>query len=220
MKPLLICFAVICISTPALGQLGTTPIPKFDHSFDPECGSLANRGGHGPFDYRQVNQDEKDLVENVHFNPQERMLNTPRGYSDRLIWGEFDYTLRAFPNNTRALVAIDRLSIMLKSDKPPEARYSAKCYFLRAIKFMPDDANVRMLYGIYLIKRDKASDAIEQLAEAEKLAPDDRNLLYNIGLAYFKAKNYSKAKEYAEQAYALGYPLPGLRNLLQKAGKW
>lgn len=199
-------------------QLGVTPIPRFDRSVDVECGGLAN--AHGPFDYRQVNQDEKNLVENVHFNAQERMIRTPRARTDPLIWGEFDYTLRAFPNNIRALAAIDRLSEILKNDKPPGARYSANCYFLRAIKFTPDDANVHLLYGFYLIRRNKAADAISHLIEADRLSSNDRNVLYNLGLAYFKAKDYTKAKDYAERAYALGFPLPGLRNMLKRAGKW
>lgn len=200
------------------GQIGTTPIAKFDPSFDPECGSLAN--AHGPFDYRKVNQDEKNLVENVHFNPQERMLNTPEARTNVYLWGEFDYTLRAFPNNPRALAAIDRLSEILHTDKPPKARYSAHCYFRRAVKFAPDDAAVRLMYGFYLLRRNKLDDALSQLLEAETMAPDDRNVLYNLGLAYFKTKNYDKAREYAGRAYQLGFPLPGLRNMLERAGKW
>ena len=177
-------------------------------------------GGHGPFDYRQVNQDEKELVELYHFNPQEQMLNTSRARTDPRIWGEFDYTLRAFPNNRRALAAVDRLSQILKTDKPVGARYSAKCYFLRAVKFTPDDINVRLLYAFYLIRRNKIADALVQLEEAERLSPEDRSILYNLGLAYFRAKDYAKSRDYAERAYERGYPLPGLRNLLQRAGKW
>jgi len=213
-------FGILTVHFSCYAQLGQTPIPKFDHSVDPECGGLANFLGHGPFDYRKVNQEEKDLVENFHFTPQERMINTSKALTDNRIWGEFDYTLRAFPNNPRALAAVDKLSLILKTDKPPEARYSAKCYFLRAIKFMPDDVNARVLYVFYLIRRNKMPDAAAQLVEVEKLAPEDRNTLYNMGLAYFKVKDYAKSKEYAERAYALGYQLPGLRNLLQGAGKW
>lgn len=217
MRPILFLWLMIA-NISCYAQLGSTPIPKFDRTVDAECGGLAN--AHGPFDYRQVNQAEKDLVENVHFNAQERMLSTPQGRTDILIWGEFDYTLRAFPNNPRALAAVDRLSQILHNDKPIRARYSANCYFLRAIKFTPDDAHVHLLYGFYLLRRNKTVEALAQLAEAEKLAPDDRNVIYNIGLAYFKANDYEKSKDYAEKAYALGFPLPGLRNMLQRAGKW
>lgn len=220
MKPrkLIVFLGLMAIHLLCHAQRVQTQIPKFDHSIDPVCGGLAN--AHGPFDYRMVTQEEKDLVENVHFNPQEMMLTTSQGRTDSLIWGEFDYTLRAFPNNPRALAAVDRLSQILQSEKPVRARYSANCYFLRAIKFTPDDANVRLLYGFYLIRRNKVAEALVQLAEAEKWSPDDRNVFYNMGLAYFKAKEYEKSREYAEKAYALGFPLPGLRNMLERAGKW
>lgn len=211
---------IITFNTSCFAQLGVTQIPKFDRSIDPECGGLANVMGHGPFDYRQVNQAEKDLVENVHLNAQESMLNTSKARTDPRIWGEFDYTLRAFPNNLRALAAIDRLSEILRTDKPVGARYSARCYFFRAVKFTPDDVNVRLLYGFYLIKRNKINDALVHLAEAEKLSPEDRNVLYNMGLAYFKVKDYAKARDYAQRAYQLGFPLPGLRNMLQRVGQW
>jgi hypothetical protein len=33
-------------------------------------------------------------------------------------------------------------------------------------------------------------------------------------------KDYELAKTYAKKAYELGFPLPGLKNQLIKAGKW
>jgi TPR repeat protein len=50
--------------------------------------------------------------------------------------------------------------------------------------------------------------------------PDNATAHYNLGLLYFDKKNYSKAKVHAEKAYALNFPLPGLRNRLKKVGKW
>jgi tetratricopeptide (TPR) repeat protein len=202
----------------ASSVVSATDIPRFDTSVDPVCGGLAN--SFGPYDYRKVTQMERDLVENVHFNDQLRMLDTPRAHTDILIWGEFDYTLRAFPNHPKALGAIDRLSIILKNEKPQRARYTAECYFQRAVKFTPDDSQVRLAYGLYLIKRNRPADAIVQLEAAGTLAPDSRNVAYNLGLAYFKLKDYAKAREYAKRAYDQGYPLPGLRNLLEKEGQW
>jgi len=37
---------------------------------------------------------------------------------------------------------------------------------------------------------------------------------------YADLKNYPLAREEARQAYKLGYPLPGLRNKLEKLGEW
>ena len=37
---------------------------------------------------------------------------------------------------------------------------------------------------------------------------------------YVKKKEYEKASAHAQKAYALGFPLPGLKNKLKAAGKW
>ena len=52
------------------------------------------------------------------------------------------------------------------------------------------------------------------LKTAIELEPDNATINYNLGLLYLKAKDYDKAAEYADKAYALGFPLPGLRNQL------
>jgi tetratricopeptide (TPR) repeat protein len=77
-----------------------------------------------------------------------------------------------------------------------------------------------MIYAVYLNKIGKLKEALEQLEVAEKADSDNANLNYNIGLVYFDLKNYEKALYFAHRAYELGFPLPGLRNKLQKAGKW
>jgi tetratricopeptide (TPR) repeat protein len=41
---------------------------------------------------------------------------------------------------------------------------------------------------------------------------------YALGLAYFEAKQYEKSRKYARQAYAQGYPLPGLGQKLAHEG--
>ena len=43
---------------------------------------------------------------------------------------------------------------------------------------------------------------------------------YNLGLIYLELGDADRALEQAHAAYALGYPLPGLRNRLQRMGKW
>jgi len=77
-----------------------------------------------------------------------------------------------------------------------------------------------MLYGIYLARIGDNDDAIEQLELAEKDAPSDANVLYNLGLLYFDKKNYDKALAYAKRAYKRGFPLPGLKNKLAGVGRW
>jgi Tfp pilus assembly protein PilF len=99
-------------------------------------------------------------------------------------------------------------------------KWPVECYFNRAIRFAPDDAAVRATYGTYLLALGKTDDAVGMFADAVGMAPEDPTINYNAGLAYFKKKDYAKAREHAKKAYALGFPLPGLKNKLVEAGKW
>jgi tetratricopeptide (TPR) repeat protein len=178
------------------------------------CGPLIN--AYGPYDYRK-DKDKLTVVENFHFNSRVEQLVS--GMSGSL-GGDIDYTLRAFPNHHRALMSVARLGEKLKTDKPPGAGYTVSCYFERAIRFQPDDGMARVIFATYLAKTGKNSEAIEQMQAAEQSLGDNANLHYNLGLAYLSVKNYDKALEHAHIAYRLGFPLPGLRNLLTRQGKW
>jgi tetratricopeptide (TPR) repeat protein len=178
------------------------------------CGDIAN--AYGPYDYR-TDKDKLGIVEKNHFDA--GVENLSRGISAYL-GGDIDYTLRAFPNHHRALAAMTRLSEKLKTEQPPQARYTVTCYYERAVRFRPDDGTVRMLYAVYLAKRGKAAEAVQHLKVAEEVVGENANLHYNMGLAYLDLKDYDRALAHAHRAYALGFPLPGLRNRLQRAGKW
>ena len=84
----------------------------------------------------------------------------------------------------------------------------------------PNDAIVRMVYGNYLLKAGQMNDAVEQLQAAADLDPENPTNSYNAGLEYIQKKDYDKARIHAKRAYELGFPLPGLKNQLIKAGKW
>jgi len=77
-----------------------------------------------------------------------------------------------------------------------------------------------MLYGLYLHRLGKLEQSLEKYQTAERLAPNDANLLYNIGLVHFDRKNYSESHRYAVRAYSHGIGLPGLKRKLQQAGHW
>ena len=136
------------------------------------------------------------------------------------IGGDLDYTLRAFPNHHVALMAMAKLGEKQKTAKPPGAKYGVECYFQRAIRFRNDDEIVRILYASYLSKAGKRAEALSQLNEASQLGSDSANANYNMGLIFYELKEYDKALTYAHKAYHLGFPLPGLRDKLKKAGKW
>jgi tetratricopeptide (TPR) repeat protein len=178
------------------------------------CGELKNH--YGPFDYRSRGPGGFELVEGAHFTPD--VENGVRG-STGLVGGDIDYTLRAIPNHHRALTAIGNISLRGKTVQLPGARYPTECYFERAVRFAPDDGLVRAAYGNYLAALGKTEQAIGMVQTGADLAPDNGTINYNLGLLYMKVKNYDKAAEYADKAYAQGFPLPGLRNQLAQVRK-
>ena len=187
-----------------------------------DCGSLEN--SYGPYDYTNPKDVESKLnrVERAHFDKGvedlKGHLTTPGGKNQ--LAGDIAYTLRAFPNHHRALYAMVRLHIKNK-DKPGRLmQYSADCWFNRATRFKPDDGVVYMLYGLYLSRMADYEDALVQYRHAESLLPDSAEVAYNMGLLFAKTEDYESAMRYANKAYSLGYPLPGLRNKLKRANAW
>jgi hypothetical protein len=197
-----------------------------------DCGELRNFGDIGPWDYADPSSSVRDgenpmgrikRVENVHFNPEMKMLNTKRFSIERLT-GEIHYTLRVFPNHPEALVAISRLERMAGGKLPQRSatvftpKISAYCFFDRAIRFRPEDKAVRYSYAIHLHQNRKYQEALEQYRLAESQYEDDRIFQYNIGLLYADIKNWEKAAEHAQRAYSSGVTFAALRQRLEKAG--
>jgi len=179
------------------------------------CGNLKN--AFGPKDYRTISTFDRNLVEGAHFTTD---VETLKAGITGTVGSEIDYTLRAIPNHPRALMSMSRLGEKLKTDKAPQARYSVDCYFQRAIAFTPDDGNVHMVFGLHLLRKDKYREAIAELERARELSGGNANIHYNLGLAYFAVGETDRALTEAKAAYELGFPLPGLRDKLKRAGKW
>jgi len=181
------------------------------------CGELKN--AYGPFDYmdRFNHLGQLNIVENFHFTSSvENLISGESGY----LGGDLNYTLRAWPNHHRALVSLVRYSVKEKSTHLPHMKYPVECYFDRAIRMNMKDAQVRSIYSAFLSHQNRNKEALEQLEVAASLEPDNPLFLYNLGLQYFKMGQYDKANDYANRAYALDFPLPGLRNKLKQVGKW
>lgn len=189
-----------------------------------EGGCPILRHGYGPFDYRVATKEQLRLVEGAHFFPNVENLreNTKHPNRDYIVvpGGEIDYTLRAFPNHHRALMAASKLSLRDRSDRPKGLKAPVDCYFQSALAFRPDDSYVMMIYGIHLSRVGKTKEALEYFDKAKLIGDDSANLHYNLGLAYFQLKRYDDALDSAHKAYAAGFPLPGLKNMLVRAGKW
>lgn len=199
------------LSTTGLAHSASYPVNESN------CGSLYGMGI-GPLEYRNAaGSDVLKMVEGAHFTPGVESLT--KG-STGSFGGDIDYTLRAYPNHYRALGAMSRLQFKEKNIQPYGAHWPVACYFERAIRWRPADANVRLVYGVHLLKEGNRTEGIEQLEEAIKLGLDTGNGHYNLALALFDAGDIEKAVRHAVRAYRLGYSLPALREKLRKIGKW
>lgn len=194
----------------------SAPLAAQNDMRDIECGALEN--AYGPFDYTDAGERSEKLpiVEQFHFNAD--VENLRRGQSSSIM-GDLDYTLRAFPNHHRALNAMARYQLANPTAAVAPYR-SADCYFNRAIRWRPGDGTVRMIYGTYLLKRGEREAALQRYQEAVQLLPDSAEAHYNMGLLQVELKRFDRALEHAHKAYALGYPLQGLKNRLKRAGAW
>ncbi|MBA4218626.1 MAG: hypothetical protein C0460_14995 [Methylibium sp.] len=171
----------------------------------------------GPFDYRTAPQQRRDIVEDFHFTPQVEQL---RAGMTGPVGGDISYTLGAFPNHPRAIVAMMRLVDKLKQDPAPGAMMSMECYFLRGIRFAPDDLVFRMQYGLFLMSRNRMQDALNTVDVVAKEAGDNAFTHFNAGMLYFDMKEYDKALVQAHRVIALGFERPELRDKLKSVGRW
>lgn len=187
-----------------------------------ECGSLENK--YGPWDYTNSGHftDRLPVVEGNHFTVEVETLegHNKCGGNGCMLANDIDYTLRAFPNHHRALMSMARYHLrgMDKTGKPLPMK--ADCYFERAIRFTPRDGTVRGIYGYYLNKIGKPEEALEQFEVALSISGDSAEAHYNAGLIYADLRRYPDARKHAYRAYELGFPLPGLRRKLERAGEW
>jgi hypothetical protein len=202
----LICAALIGLSSHA----------AFGQAANFACGSLEN--AYGPYDYRTT-KSKLHIVERYHFTPEVEALI--RGKSGGRIGADLDYTLRAFPNHHRALLALMRYGEKAKSPQPYDLPHPVECYFERALRFRPDDTLARMIYAQFLATKKRAPEADRQLEIASASADDDNGFShYNIGLIYFDLKNYPKALVQAHMALKLGFAQTGLKDKLKGVGQW
>ncbi|MDR0775286.1 MAG: hypothetical protein LBE81_01420 [Azonexus sp.] len=195
--------------------------------YDAECLPLHRAAKHGPFDYNKATLAERHLVERPHFDEHYQAYRLGKGIlqkkTDHIIEtpaAGFSYTLWAFPNHPLALAAMEDIAFKQKKDTPPGAQLKVHCYFQRAVRFTPEDPLVRSLYGYYYARRGKKQEAMMQLAKAESLDSGIADVAVYSAFAYFEISEFNKSLEAAKQAYQLGYQLPGLRNKLERAGKW
>lgn len=168
-------------------------------------------------DYRTASASVLRLVNDNHFN--EDVEAGVKGMTGS-VGGDLDYTLRKIPNHKRALNTALMLAPRYPNGKIPGALLPYECYFERAIRYFPDDSTGWLMYGRFSYQRGNIAQALEMLKKAQQLSPEDPTINYNLGLVYAKQKQFEQALPYAQKAYALQFPLPGLKQMLVAAGKW
>lgn len=208
--PIVRLVAALSLLTGASAALAQRPAPP-----PAGCGEINNL--YGPFDYRTAHESRRALVENAHF---------PRGVQTltKRATGEFGhdigYTLAVFPNHHRAILVMERLSSLERSDPPRGADMTIDCYYARGMAYTPDDHVFRMLYVSFLIRRDRLDEANKFLDYVVAQADDNPLTLFNAGMLFVDMKNYDKALIQAHKVMALGMTRPELRERLTAVGRW
>lgn len=142
------------------------------------------------------------MVDKAHFTP-DVVQNLFRGHSTARLEGDLDYTLRAFPNHHRALLAMARFQLLHQNNFPNNLT-PAECYLQRAAVFSPNDPNIPFLYGFYLHREGLYNKALSQYKKSERMAPDNPTLHYYMAKLYLETDEKGKATQHAERASSLG----------------
>lgn len=162
-------------------------------------------------------QARVNIVESNHFIPVVEQLI--RGQTAPLP-RDIAFVLRNIPNHYRALNAMSRWQATNPIPFEPDMAapiWTTACYFQRAIDWRPTDYRLRLLYASHLQKLKRFGDARAQYVRVEAMGFESADVYYNRGLLELDAGDLKLAQAYADKAYSMGYPLPGLRNRLQRA---
>ena len=184
------------------------------------------RGGRenfGPYDYLQRHKltAELGIVERYHFGPQvEQLIGGMRTGEAQSVPSDINYTLRAWPNHHRALNSIIQYQLIKLGGKKSLRFPSAECYLQRAIKFSPEDSITRMLYANLLQRTGHKKLALGQYEKALTIQPKGIQIKYNLALLLVDLKKYFFDDTDTTEIYTKGFPLPGLKDKLRKAGYW
>jgi len=177
--------------------------------------------GYGPYDYTKADERDKiPVVEQHHFTPEvEHHIKGKSGY----VTSDLDYTLRAIPNHSKALLSVIRYQAKLNNKilhNPMPLMSPVECYLQRAIHFSPKDVGSYSLYAYYMKESGKPEKAAEIYQKALTISPNNAKLAYSYSLLLIEQKQYEKALDYAKKAYAHGKPPEGLKNKLMQLKIW
>ena len=172
-----------------------------------------------PIDFNKANDyypargsNQLKVVELYHLGPCEKWLRA-RNYQQT--YNECDFILKIFPNHPQALVLV--LEACERWNSP---LCNASDLLDRAVAVNPAAPLTFVIEGMHQHRMHQYGRAIQSYQHALDLDPSLMNAHYNLALTYVETRQFDLANEHAQQAYALGATLPGLRNMLQASGHW
>ena len=133
--------------------------------------------------------------------------------------GETNYVLPRIPPSVPVhwkMLTIQSRALYVSGKKQP-----AIDALKQIIRRKPDLVDGYVVLGNFLYKEGKYAEAREVLqAGLEKVPTPTAEMHYFLGMIMLKQGSFDGARDHAQKAYKLGYPLPGLRNKLKAAGHW
>jgi tetratricopeptide (TPR) repeat protein len=164
------------------------------------------------YDPSEKAQKDLRIVQKYHLG---KAMNHLKEGRPTAAFSQFAFIVRYFPNYPEVLQHMVQIAAPRKN-----MRQQMEEYLIKAVKIYPEAYPTYVIYGDFLQKVGEMSRAIKQYNIALQYDPNFSEAHYHLGLAYFKLKEYQLANVHAHKAYILGYPLPGLREMLKKVGEW
>jgi tetratricopeptide (TPR) repeat protein len=164
----------------------------------------------------RTTRDEITTLTNVqlyHLGPGREAMKAAR-YPQAL--EQFEFILNYYPNHPVVLRLVSDMCMKARS------RYCkiAEDWFEKGLARNPNAGTTHLLHGFHLHRTRQVKEAVKAYQRAVELQPNSRDAHYNLGLAYADLKEYELANRHAQRSYQLGANMPGLRNRLEKLGKW
>lgn len=175
-----------------------------------------DEGGIVPHNYYNSDSYSAQLLEDVvkYHLPLARKQMRKGGSKLYYALQNVKFVLAYFPNHPKALQLATEITIRMNQPR------RADRFFIKAVELYPNQAQSWLLYGLHLHRTGRVAEAVKKYRHALELDSSLVNARYNLGLALLKLGKLEKARAQAKRAYAVGYPLPGLRNALKSRGAW
>lgn len=202
----------------ALALADPEPSLSVSNPFNLHCGPVRYVDT-GTIDYRLKDIDptvKKGVWDLDHFHTSiaAAEMRNAKPYPGAVV-DNLDFALRHSPNHHEALQLLIRWDL---AGRPLLGFPGARCSLDWARQFAPDDATVYLFGGSYFWKAKDSARARAWYERSLELSPESAEAHYNFGLFLVDQGDYAEARKHARAAYAAGFPLPGLRDRLAKAG--